>query len=930
MKKENQKLISLLLVLALTLGMFIAAPVSASAAEAQTEQVGQILGKYTPSSTSFLKMPIRFAMPGAWKNAETAKLDQTADVTLDNDYPGVYWWSGMDQPDKVARDGHGWPGYQFEKEEEEGVTNLFKMEIPGNNDDEDTDVSMVTFNNYLDGGTDKTSYAYWTAVQAADFPVQGYSKADNNEYDDAFWRYVYSVVLEKMGYGTFDPAAEDFWEQVNRKGAQLAGKDYDNPEIKVPDGSSDAVIAAAKKKAQNEFLIRYWAANLDYDGGSLYYFDFDLDDVFGEDYGVNFCISMAEGIIFTFDNMVYVVDPDPDHMTVNYEGKPCYTGEVYFYYGSGEYGTYPTPELNANMGGVSGNFTDYDYLYSQPYYTQLETIPSDPGYGYSGKIRFNSNSTNWNNYEYITCYLYDHTTDEQLITWGSKKGRMTEQNNGIWSFDLADKGITLYSNHNYGCIFTADWGIQTCDLIITEDNMGDTAYCTGNMVENSVDSNKKSCEVKWYSGTNGNPICITSIGNVIGDTFWRGETAYGVFYGFLTDPGMNGLNNAVWFNPDRTREQIVYDTGHALGLSDSEIERALAESGTYINGGSDSGGSSSGGSSSGSGSFMIFYGFKVAELDDGTVEITDYYSNEQNVVIPETFKIKRAVNNDDPVGSYDETMPQEATAPTSAVSYTYVDAPVTRIGDWAFANNKFMKTVSVPDTVTSVGNGAFYNCTSLTGIELPDSVTEIGASAFEKCLYLESASLGGVTEIPDDAFFDCRRLKNFEIPATVTKIGEEAFYNCRSLTELVIPMGVTTVGTENSCLGTFENCKSLGKIQIPASVSFIEDNAFDGCSGLKVFAKPDSYGEQFTKAMGLAYRVISTGIIGDVDGSEKLNAKDRIALTRYLAKWSSYDFIDPTVADLNGDGKVNAKDRITLTRHIAKWKGYETLPLAAS
>ena len=229
-----------------------------------------------------------------------------------------------------------------------------------------------------------------------------------------------------------------------------------------------------------------------------------------------------------------------------------------------------------------------------------------------------------------------------------------------------------------------------------------------------------------------------------------------------------------------------------------------------------------------------------------------------------------------------------------------------------------------------MGNGAFYNCTSLTGIELPDSVTEIGASAFEKCLYLESASLGGVTEIPDDAFFDCRRLKNFEIPATVTKIGEEAFYNCRSLTELVIPMGVTTVGTENSCLGTFENCKSLGKIQIPASVSFIEDNAFDGCSGLKVFAKPDSYGEQFTKAMGLAYRVISTGIIGDVDGSEKLNAKDRIALTRYLAKWSSYDFIDPTVADLNGDGKVNAKDRITLTRHIAKWKGYETLPLAAS
>lgn len=34
-----------------------------------------------------------------------------------------------------------------------------------------------------------------------------------------------------------------------------------------------------------------------------------------------------------------------------------------------------------------------------------------------------------------------------------------------------------------------------------------------------------------------------------------------------------------------------------------------------------------------------------------------------------------------------------------------------------------------------------------------------------------------------------------------------------------------------------------------------------------------------------------------------------------------------TAADVNNDGEVNAKDRMVLTRHLAKWQGYETLPL---
>ena len=67
-------------------------------------------------------------------------------------------------------------------------------------------------------------------------------------------------------------------------------------------------------------------------------------------------------------------------------------------------------------------------------------------------------------------------------------------------------------------------------------------------------------------------------------------------------------------------------------------------------------------------------------------------------------------------------------------------------------------------------------------------------------------------------------------------------------------------------------------------------------------------------------------VLGDINNDSEVNAKDRMMLTRYLAKWSGYENIDMTAADVNNDGEVNAKDRMVLTRHLAKWQGYETLP----
>lgn len=66
--------------------------------------------------------------------------------------------------------------------------------------------------------------------------------------------------------------------------------------------------------------------------------------------------------------------------------------------------------------------------------------------------------------------------------------------------------------------------------------------------------------------------------------------------------------------------------------------------------------------------------------------------------------------------------------------------------------------------------------------------------------------------------------------------------------------------------------------------------------------------------------------IGDVNGDEIVNVKDRIYLARYLAKWDGYENINVSGADVNEDGTVDVQDRIILARHLAKWGGYDSLP----
>lgn len=65
---------------------------------------------------------------------------------------------------------------------------------------------------------------------------------------------------------------------------------------------------------------------------------------------------------------------------------------------------------------------------------------------------------------------------------------------------------------------------------------------------------------------------------------------------------------------------------------------------------------------------------------------------------------------------------------------------------------------------------------------------------------------------------------------------------------------------------------------------------------------------------------------GDINNDGAINSKDRMTLTRYIAKWNGFNSINNLASDVNYDGKVNAKDRMIITRYLAKWNGYISLP----
>ena len=106
------------------------------------------------------------------------------------------------------------------------------------------------------------------------------------------------------------------------------------------------------------------------------------------------------------------------------------------------------------------------------------------------------------------------------------------------------------------------------------------------------------------------------------------------------------------------------------------------------------------------------------------------------------------------------------------------------IGDCAFTDCYWLKSISIPDSVEKIGVCAFGACSHLTSMKIPEGVTEIPSECFSCCRRLEEVYLpAGITKIGDSAFYSCPYIKTFAVPESVTRIDELAFAGCIGLTD---------------------------------------------------------------------------------------------------------------------------------------------------
>ena len=198
----------------------------------------------------------------------------------------------------------------------------------------------------------------------------------------------------------------------------------------------------------------------------------------------------------------------------------------------------------------------------------------------SSKIYFDANTSGWNNFKLVMIYLYIPETDEKLVEWGSKKkGGLTDEGGGIWSFDFEAKGHTLDPSTQYCLIFLNDNGMQTCDLLMDTTCLGDTAVCESDkFLENTDDSNKKSVVVRWKNNSKLGPKkAITSLGHIVGEVVPAFTSPYKMFVDFLANSGAKSLANAILYSDGKSAQEVIDEAAENLGLQRGDVKKAIAE-----------------------------------------------------------------------------------------------------------------------------------------------------------------------------------------------------------------------------------------------------------------------------------------------------------------------------------------------------------------
>lgn len=92
-----------------------------------------------------------------------------------------------------------------------------------------------------------------------------------------------------------------------------------------------------------------------------------------------------------------------------------------------------------------------------------------------------------------------------------------------------------------------------------------------------------------------------------------------------------------------------------------------------------------------------------------------------------------------------------------------------------------------------------------------------------------------VTGIGYGAFQNNKKLGKLSIMASLEYIGDYAFSGCTELFDIYLPASVTYIGNS-----AFRNCTNLAHVNMPGDVKTIPSGAFSGCTSLSTFYIPQT------------------------------------------------------------------------------------------
>ena len=142
-----------------------------------------------------------------------------------------------------------------------------------------------------------------------------------------------------------------------------------------------------------------------------------------------------------------------------------------------------------------------------------------------------------------------------------------------------------------------------------------------------------------------------------------------------------------------------------------------------------------------------------------------------------------------------------------------------------------LKTLTLGEGVTMIGKRAFEDCITLEAADFSacTALTQIGQNAFSGCT-LRSADLSRctqLTQITAATFLACAELTAVKLPATLTKIEDSAFEGCGELKDMDLSgcTSLTTIGEV-----AFNEC-TKAVIKLPGSITTIGSQAFGSSAG---------------------------------------------------------------------------------------------------